>query len=173
MSSSNRNAAIAKVGWRFGLQWPLVNAVAWSLGFVTGCDIAGPVGGGLVFGVAVALAHWLMLRDHLSWSRGQPLATLLLGATFGIASFSFGGSPLLIGLAIGAGLGIAQWFELRRNVYRAGWWVLAMLAGMSGGMVVGFDISCSASLLAGFVGGLIAGTITAVTLVWLLQKSKE
>jgi hypothetical protein len=170
---SSPNTVVAKVGWMFGFQWILINGVAWALGFVAGCDIAGPVGGGLVFGVGVALAHWVMLRDRFSWSRGRPLATILVGATFGMLSFGIDARPVLIGLILGAALGTMQWLELRMHFYRAGWWVLAMIGSMSGGMVVGFGVSCGASLLAGFVAGVVAGAITGIALIWLLRKSKE
>ncbi len=170
---SSPNAFVAKFGWMFGFQWVLINGVTWALGFVVGCDIAGPVGGGLVFGVGVAVAQWVMLRDRFSWSRGQPLASILVGAAFGMLSFGIDARPVLIGLILGAALGIMQWLELRRHFYRTGWWVLAMIVGMSGGMVIGFGISCGASLLAGFAGGVVASAITVIALVWLLQKSKE
>ena len=84
---------------------------------------------------------------------------------------------------VGAAVGIAQWFVLRGQVFRAGWWVLASAAGFAvGGAVIraasefesslrGFSYLPHPVYVAGFVLGLaLYGAITGVVMVWLLRQ---
>jgi hypothetical protein len=90
----------------------------------------------------------------------------------------------------GAVVGGAQWFVLRRHVYRAGWWVLASAVGWAAGqaaylalmgVVLAWD---KLPIIYSIVGGMfstamravlggVGGAITGIPLVWLLQQSVE
>lgn len=105
---------------------------------------------GSVFGILLGIAQWRVLRRHVSWSGRWRLFTAVGGAaSFAIAvaiviiflpyrsGFIFGSfdtefmaaTVLGIVIVIGASLGIAQWFVLRRKVSGSGLWVLASAAG--------------------------------------------
>ena len=71
-------------------------------------------------------------------------------------------------VAVAAGgtvLGVLQWLVLRRQVARAGWWVLASSVGwVMGGLASGIT-----NTTAGWaVLGIVYGAITGIVLVWLL-----
>ena len=63
-------------------------------------------------------------------------------------------------------LGVLQWLVLRRQVARAGWWVLASTVGwIVGGLVSGItDTAAGWAVL-----GAVYGAITGAVLVWLLR----
>lgn len=168
------------VGWGLFLQWVLANTVIWAIGFFAGCNIGGPTLGGAFFGASVVFTHWLVLRQHLVWTKRWVVANIIIGAVVGTISFAVssllgeairtGGGPVAIGATFGASLGIMQWLALRPKAARAGWWVLASTVGTIVGMVLGFAASCAVSHVAGAVGGAAVGTITGVALLWLLQQ---
>ena len=70
-------------------------------------------------------------------------------------------------------VGIMQWLVLRKSFYKAGWWILANVAGLG----LGFGLT---SLLewweSGFMTLILLLTspifITGLTMLWLLQKPK-
>jgi hypothetical protein len=74
---------------------------------------------------------------------------------------------VVVTIAFGAALGIAQWLALRRQLPRTGWWVLISAIGW-----------VTAGLLAGAVSppegwavvGAVYGAITGYVLVRLLQQ---
>ena len=63
--------------------------------------------------------------------------------------------------------GALQWLVLRRQVARAGWWVLASTVGwVVGGLVSGItDAAVGWAVL-----GAVYGAITGAVLVWLLRR---
>jgi hypothetical protein len=75
--------------------------------------------------------------------------------------------------------GILQWLILRRNVPRAGWWLLANLLGSLVGAIGPFAaVSISetgnwglALMAFGVMFGAANGAITGAALVWLLRQS--
>jgi len=69
----------------------------------------------------------------------------------------------------GAVVGIAQWFVLRRQVSRAGWWVLASIVGFVVASTVQFAVAVSL-VAASVVVGAVYGAITGGVLVWLLRQ---
>ena len=103
------NTERAQVGWRFWLWWVLASTVSLA---VLGAVAA------VVLGAVAAAA-------------GVPFETVAvtsLGPVF----------EAVIGAVAGASLGIAQWLVLRRQVSRAGWWVLANTVAFAvGGAVAG------------------------------------
>ena len=66
----------------------------------------------------------------------------------------------------GTVLGVLQWLVLRRQVARAGWWVLASTVGwIVGGLVSGITDTAAGWAVLGAVYGAITGSV----LVWLLR----
>ena len=100
------------------------------------------------------------------------------------ALFVDGAQIFAMVLAVGgASVGIAQWLVLRRQVAKAGWWVLASTVGWAmcvalavdlflGGLG-GWDFIIAIILLpvGGFVASAWYGTITGSVMVWLLRQS--
>lgn len=89
---------------------------------------------------------------------------------------------LLMGGALGAILGVAQWVALRRHVPAAGWWVLANAVAWAVGMVLVFagtsfipesGVVTPASIIAVIAGVVLAGTtvgaVHGLVLIWLLR----
>ena len=63
----------------------------------------------------------------------------------------------------GTVVGVLQWLVLRRQVPRAGWWVLASTVGWVVGLPLG-DINGPPGL------GAVYGAFTGTALVWLLRQ---
>ncbi len=105
------NTERAQVGWGFWLWWVLASTV------------------GLAVGKFVPL--WVIFVGHgaLAYALGGRASALGEAvAVYGLLA--------LIGAFGGASVGIAQWLVLRRQVARAGWWVLASIVGFAVGSVV-------------------------------------
>ena len=134
-------------------------------------------------GATVGIAQWFVLRWHVSRAGWWVLASAVGGAlTFAVIFAADGIIVARVGM-VGAAVGIAQWFVLRGQVFRAGWWVLASAAGFAvGGAVIraasefesslrGFSYLPHPVYVAGFVLGLaLYGAITGVVMVWLLRQ---
>ena len=84
----------------------------------------------------------------------------------------------VLGLGLGALLGLAQWFVLRRHLRQAGWWVPANATAWAVGMVVAFagtdvvqqDALVPAAVVRGTSMGVLVGAIHGGFLVWLLRR---
>jgi hypothetical protein len=166
--------------------------------------------GTLIEGTVVGTMQWLVLRHPLksmrwrswalatalgafvAWTLGMIPSTFFLpGADAGTTS-SVQMSDLMIyalaavmGLALGAILGVPQWLVLRRYVQKAGWWVLANALAWLLGMVVVF-IGTSfipagaialqvALLLLLFIvaAGATVGAVHGLALIWLLRSRRS
>ncbi len=69
-----------------------------------------------------------------------------------------------VGVAVGGVVvRVLQWLVLRRQVGRAGWWVLASTVGWAVGGHVGGTLGWA-------VLGAVYGAITGSVLVWLLRQ---
>ena len=106
------NTERAQVGWRFWLGWVVASTV------------------GLGVGMAVPLWAIVVFHGVLAYAAGGRSSAL--GEAVALYVFL-----TLIGAFGGASVGIAQWLVLRRQVARAGWWVLASIVGFALGFVVG------------------------------------
>ncbi|MCH8876689.1 MAG: hypothetical protein IIA89_07670 [Chloroflexi bacterium] len=119
----------------------------------------------------LGIAQWLDARVIPLLRRTWVLASTV-GGTVGVAVGGTVGEVVggAVGVAvaatvIGASLGIAQWLVLRRQVSRAGWWVLASTVGF----VATFAVTSAVSFV---VGGAMGGAITGAVLVWLLRQPR-
>ena len=73
----------------------------------------------------------------------------------------------------GVPVGVTQWLVLRRQVSRAGWWILATIAGFAGGESLRLVVNDSVAvgeLLGMAVALAVFGAITGGALVWLLRQ---
>ena len=159
-----------------------------SLGFYGAQWISVPI-----YGVIVGIAQWFVLRQQISRAGWWILATFMgRVANFGLVNTGFGTLYALLSYSsaswitqpiYGAILGIAQWFVLRQQVSRAGWWILATTIGVlisnkilySGGMelfrpIGGFFGSILGPPIVGGIDGMVIGAITGIALVWLLRN---
>ncbi len=185
------NTERARVGWRFWVWWVLATFVGSAVGLVLGVAALGPVLGAV--GLAGAgVMQWLVLRQQLSRSGWWILASsvgLAIGLVVGVAMSAAGGDDAVaavVSLAVlGASVGIAQWLVLRRQVSRAGWWILVSVVGLAMGLaatIVVFGVGDGNGNVGGAVtgalqdaifGGVIGavvGAITGVIMVWLLRQ---
>lgn len=202
-----------QVGWRFLFWWVLASTVVLALGLAVGffatvlshafffVSKLGVVGEALNFAVGGAVAgallgsaqqrylrrgvlpaDWWVLASTVGWAVGAGMG--------GAVDLVVGGEGLNFALMVavgGASVGIAQWLVLRRQVARAGWWVLTntLVGGALGGAVDlvvgglgGLDASAGLAVLAiipllpvgGFLASAVYGVITGGVLVWLLRQ---
>ena len=128
----------------------------------------------------VGWRFWLLwvLASSLGFVVGifwaEDVATAVHEATIGIE----GGRPGAFGWGlmaafIGASIGTAQWFVLRRQVAQAGWWVLASALG---GFVGGILLREASLLLLGVSLGIAQGIVLYIwrgspALLWVLAST--
>jgi len=89
-------------GWTFWLLW-----------------LAATVVGELLYFIPVGAVHIVLGLDRLDDPQHSGEVTAWMPVL----------AAILCGAAIGATIGLAQWFVLRREFRRMGWWVAATLAG--------------------------------------------
>ncbi len=115
--------------WYGGWSW------LWYTGQVIDRRVGIQTSGFLLAGVMIGIAQWLILRNYIKikkttwWILASSLgwiAGLIAWGLFGEAVYYWWDLPRMPinGAMIGAGLGLAQWFILRRQFRHAGWWVL-------------------------------------------------
>ena len=179
------------VGWAVGG----AAGVALGGGLSRGIIVAGYVG--VAMGVTAAGAlQWLVLRRQVARAGWWVVTGIVGSAVVGVlvvvvgAVVSFVGSAIGgadwgpdwsadpstdVGWVVGAGLlgtvlGVLQWLVLRRQVARAGWWVLASTVGwVVGGLVAGL-VGATVGVDLSWAGlGAVYGAITGPVLVWLLR----
>ena len=198
----NMKAEHLRVDWLRALWWFLASTIGFGLvgvllhfpsGFppnnganlVIGNAVFGAILGA-VSGIVVGSLQWLALRGRLSRA-SQWIGTTVLG--LGVIHAVGDGLPDPIAIptvqAIGGiVLGIMQWLLLRREFSRAGWWVLASIAGWLIGLSLGLAIADAIGLMGlawtptvgitqhgvvGVVTGIVSGLMTGGALVWLLR----
>jgi len=165
------------IGWGFWLLWVLASTVGWLFGFFVGSvggyavmeilpSYALVAWGGVAEGAGVGIFQWLVLRRRVSRAGWWVLASILGlagGAVVGTTAVALaGGDPTTWGVVGGwvvggAMAGLMQWFVLRRQVSRAGCWVLAS--------TVGWAVSTVSMAY-----GVGLGAVTGLALVWLLRQ---
>ena len=106
--------------------------------------------------------------------RISTLAAFAVGDALGLVGDDNAGD--LVGIFL---IGITQWIILRRQVSRAGWWVLTIPVGWAVGLVVlgvikeavGLTVDLTVGLTVTFaVGGAVIGAITGAVLVRLVRQ---
>lgn len=193
-----------KVGWGFAVLWVLAGiagsftGAALSLGVGMVVTAAGipedqvhPVAFGLVnglaFGLAFGGAQWLLLRRRLDRAdRWAPASILGWLAVFLIvhtlieplaqSNDAVGSLPaaLVGGAIVGALLGLPQWFVLRDQLGKAGWWVAIQALALGLGISLAIALTGLAIVSAGFVSLMVSlivfQALAGMGMVWLLRE---
>lgn len=149
--------------WTLWLKWILVSALGWGFGLALGMD--------LLIGAVVGLLQWLVLRSLIQGDGWWIPASALgwAGAAGLIAALFQPGQAVesVIGLAallIGIGIGVGQWLVLRRQVYRAWWWIVLSALGWAVGLM---------GVLGASLTGAVAGGVTGFALELLLRHPRS
>lgn len=178
-------APVLRPGWRLWFLWLMAGAVGWGWAMDAGTfgeprpiellRSMRPLNVSPYISVATGAAvvgvfQWLILRRYLTGSVRWVVASVaasvvgaLLVLLVGLVDTDAGllGGVSLFGLVAG----VLQWLVLRRQVPRAGWWVLASS--------VGWLVAMPVSDMAGPPGWAVYGTITGTVLVWLLRQPRR
>lgn len=172
--------------WGFAALWVLPTTLGWGAGFAI-CQLIKadqpsciPIDGAIL-GSCLGIAQWFFLRQSAFIAKSWIVASILgLSAGKAVADFlaQIAPAPLsggLGGLVIGVALGFAQWFVLRRQAVKSGWWLLANAIAWGIGWSIislvdepGGEASAGAYLIGG-IGAMIAGAITGTSLTRLLS----
>ena len=178
------------IGWGWWLFWVMANLAGWAvLGWVT----AGFTTGGwaetlslsplvlFLSWVVPGVLQWLVLRRKVSRAGWWVLATTVgyfvgwNGAIVLVGVVGWLGSNYVSGIvgetvgwillwgSYGAIIGVPQWLVLRRQVARAGWWVLVSTVAWVGG-------SLAIGIASWALFGTVYGVITGIALAWLLRN---
>jgi hypothetical protein len=135
---------------------------------------------GAIFGASLGIAQGIVLRRRPFQPGRWVLVSIVGGSVGGAVALSMGEAvgdassfelAVTVGFTvIGAFVGIAQWIVLRRQLPRAGWWILAGSMGTAGTMAAALaareTVGVSAALAL-----IIYGAITGSVLLWLLRQS--
>jgi hypothetical protein len=180
------------------------SAVSYAIGFEIGSDKGWAVGltvGALIKGALMGWAQWWVLRrkipgvgrwilaSSVGWAIGKAIALVVSNSVFGVVDLALFGSVDLavvwavsgvvsgaVGGAIGGTLvGLAQWWVLRRKLYRAEQWILASSVGWAVSSAIVGTVDLATVGMAGLVltwvmFGAIYGAITGKSWTWLLLR---
>jgi hypothetical protein len=183
---------------RLWLWWVVATGLGWSIGL----SLARPMGGLAqrtlvwpVWGAAVGIMQWLVLRRRLAGARGWVLVSIAGWAAGGLmieaalpATLAWAGNlvvnrgaldeslywltHVLVALVLGPlgaiPVGTLQWLFLRRRLARAGWWLLATGLGWSLGVF-------ASRSWGGYweSAGSWWGIMTGVAIAWLLHAMPQ
>lgn len=189
MSSSGSGTRLSGAEWSLGIQWVIVTAIGWVIGFfvcetfVQGLTFPGTVVEGAVIGTFVGLGQgwamrsrgagiwWWTLASIVGFAIGKAVGELIAGNSEGVLGY------LVTGATIGVVVGLAQWLALRRMA-GAAWWIPASVVGWAAGWSLvalanqSDDLSTLAVYVAGAGGAAIAGIVTAAALIRILRGSR-
>ena len=146
--------------------------------------------GGAELGATIGIAQWLVLRRHttIGWFW---VGASIVGGALGLAPGMFVSESIAPAIVVayrfpepwgavwqyspmwalfGLGLGMAQWWVLRRHARFVGWWIAANVIGWMVGQGALAPVAGLLPALVGILGGdlapgLIAGGITGSVLV--------
>lgn len=157
---------------------------------------------GALEGMALGFSQWLVLRryiKHVGWwivatSIGAIFAWLIglkavvvltliffNGATSQATSLELPSAVFFLGTWVGAVLGLAQWFVLRKHVRKGVGWVVANALAWGLGLSVAlmgttltklgeFTVETALARMAtGATTGCVVGAVTGIALIWLLK----
>ena len=85
-------------------------------------------------------------------------------------TLDLGRAGVVFGIVFGASVGIGQWSVLRRQVARAGWWVLASIVSLAVGIGLGAVVGLAVDFGGAGVGFFFYLAFTGSVLVWLLLQ---
>ena len=135
--------------WALWFFWIMATTVGWVVGplLFSGIPLAAS-------GVAISALQWAVLNHRIqrAWrwavvsSLGWIIGVILL-VIFAPTGLNIYAAPVLGGI-----LGLGQWFILRREVGRAGWWIIISILAWTIGLVI-----MPGSLTSGSLPGAITG----------------
>ena len=180
------------------LWWIFANSMSFTIGWTVSLTINFFVGLSLI-GALLGVVQWRVAYQKIEWISLWWLVATFIGWTVGSFAGVFlglmSGDPTsnwdvvnavkmisVFGGTSGAGLGVGQWFFMRRKIAYAHWWIIANIVGWSLGSTIAVLSKPFAEWIAIFESeievfgfliatGAIAGIITGGTLVWLVQKN--
>jgi hypothetical protein len=174
--------------WTVWLLWALSNILGFALGIGLSLftnKVVGEILSFIPFGIVVGLSQWLVLRKIIKGSGWWILATTL-GATLGLAGTNVIHSALIgvnvyilagsLGMAaLGLVVGMAQWWILRGQLGKAGWWIPASAAGWFAGGIAVWALRLRliefVKIIADFaVLGIVIGASTGLVLILLIKE---
>ena len=174
-------APVLLPGWRLWFLWLLAGGVGWGwcmdpglFGLTQRHEIVGfaldlPPFPSVAAGSAlVGALHWLVLRRYVPYALWWLPASIGGAAAAAVVVYGVGLVDTDLGLSAGVLLygtlaGAVQWVVLRREVRRAGWWVLAS--------TVGWLVAVPWGPVAGPPGWAVFSAVTGTVLVWLLRPA--
>lgn len=187
-------ASHAKPDWRFAIVWALANGIGFGLGqsiiyFLSlFSSIHEPV---LYTPIAIStliqfafigVIQWAVIQHHFPrierW-HGWVIAAVFGGGmgnllTMGMVSgISYLTPTILLAIILSLAIGLIQWLVLRRQIRRAGWWVVANLLGWVLSMAIVESLARSRSGFSWLLIGFVYGAITAPILTWILRHSTD
>ncbi|HEY7347916.1 MAG TPA: hypothetical protein VH599_06310 [Ktedonobacterales bacterium] len=190
MATATVNRKRTQVGWGFWLQWVVATSVCGAVGgvVISACigalgDLGGNVVGNTASGLVAGIGQWLVLRQWLEragWWIPATAGGYLLAASLLVLQGPLGENlgGVIATIALGFVPGILQWLLLRRQVARAGWWVLAstvsILAAFTAGVAASSGVGLKESelvfgLVSGIASGVVFGIMSGLVLGWLLR----
>jgi hypothetical protein len=107
-------------------------------------------------------AGWWIVATALGWPLG--IAVVYLG--YAVWPVVLNANSTWSAMLVGAVTGLAQWLVLRRQVPRAGWWVLASALGWGLVRLIAGEVFTSP--LALLVIGAVPAAVTGFAMWWLL-----
>lgn len=171
-----------------GLGIPLGFALGVPAEIVFGMMLVVPVIG-FVAGASLGTSQSIVLRQRTG--RALPwIAATALGMAFGLTAGTVGIeafglrrgnffdealSMVVLGLAVGASIGLPQWLVLRQRMMQAGWWLAASIAGtavafLGGGMAAQLLVGGFRSAGGLAVFALVAGILMALATTPVLRR---
>lgn len=181
----------------YWLAWFLASVIGFGMGAILGVsvayglfdrdpfDIIMGLALGTVMGATGGYFQWVVLRERVAgaglwWLASALGAGLAMGANEAAnTGENYALTVVLLGFVFGVVGGLLQWLILRRNLARAGWWLLANFLGslvsaiaLPIAAIIGESGNWALAIATfGLVFGAGNGAITGTMLVWLLRQS--
>jgi hypothetical protein len=168
MSEQNKNQSTSSFDWALFYYWLMATTVGWVLGWLVLPAIAvvtAGVGAGVMqcfvlFRQIPRAWRWI-LATAIGWLAGLAIVIPLVPPGFGFLS----------GAVMGATVGTAQWYLLRRHYHLAGWWVVVSILAWSTALSIA-PASGSNALPPLVLSGVMPAVVTGITLGLLLNYPK-
>ena len=143
---------------------------------VVGLATPGGIGNWAIFGIAIGISQWLVLRRHLHLGPFWAVSSAVGWSIW--STFQAAHAPGPFGWsAVGLSVGILQWLILRRSRNRAVWWIPANLIGWLVAGTLGWALGMSllearvSPPVAWVLGWAFVGLAASLVLGWGLRRT--